>query len=81
MKDKAYSEAPEKTDHTPTTGATVSSSTPITAIDPNLPQNRREGQVVDDMGRLSLTEEQSVYTGSSHWVTVLNEVGTLYRDL
>lgn len=30
--------------------------------------------IADDMGKLSLTDDQAVYTGSSHWVTILEDV-------
>lgn len=32
------------------------------------------GQVVDDMGKLRLTDNHAVYTGSSHWTTILEDV-------
>lgn len=33
-----------------------------------------DGHVVDSMGKLSLTDNNAVYIGSSHWVTILEEV-------
>lgn len=33
-----------------------------------------DGHVVDSMGKLSLTDNDAVYIGSSHWVTILEEV-------
>lgn len=32
------------------------------------------GQGLDDMGKLSLTDDHAIYTGSSHWVTILEDV-------
>ncbi|KAI2616307.1 fungal-specific transcription factor domain-containing protein [Hypoxylon sp. NC1633] len=37
--------------------------------------------VTDDMGRLRLTEHQAVYTGSSHWVTILDDIRHLKDEL
>lgn len=31
----------------------------------------------DGMERLNLKEDQDIYTGSSHWVTILEDVGSL----
>jgi hypothetical protein len=33
-----------------------------------------DSHVVDSMGKLSLTDNDAVYIGSSHWVTILEEV-------
>jgi hypothetical protein len=33
-----------------------------------------DGHMVDSMGKLSLTDNDAVYIGSSHWVTILEEV-------
>lgn len=34
-----------------------------------------DDHVLDSMGKLSLTDNDAVYIGSSHWVTILEEVG------
>jgi hypothetical protein len=33
-----------------------------------------DGHVLDSVGKLSLTDNDAVYIGSSHWVTILEEV-------
>lgn len=38
------------------------------------PLNPSDGHATDDMGKLSLTDDHAVYTGSSHWVTILEDV-------
>ena len=38
-----------------------------------------DGYVEDTMGKLSLTDNCAVYSGSSHWVTMLEDVGCLYE--
>ncbi|CAK7236551.1 hypothetical protein SBRCBS47491_009676 [Sporothrix bragantina] len=35
----------------------------------------------DDMGKLSLTDDHVVYTGSSHWVTILEDIQRLKDEL
>jgi hypothetical protein len=40
-----------------------------------------DGRVVEEMGRLSLTDDHTVYTGSSHWVTILEDVSCLCKSL
>lgn len=37
------------------------------------------GGIADDMGKLSLTDDQAVYTGSSHWVTILEDVSRVVQ--
>ena len=37
------------------------------------------GALTDDMGKLSITDDHAVYTGSSHWVTILEDVGPFYE--
>ncbi|CAM1507598.1 Fc.00g072390.m01.CDS01 [Cosmosporella sp. VM-42] len=39
------------------------------------------GHVIEDMGKLSLTDNQAVYTGSSHWVTILKDIQHLKDEL
>ncbi|KAK3933912.1 fungal-specific transcription factor domain-containing protein [Diplogelasinospora grovesii] len=43
---------------------------------PNDPGPPLAPAIVDDMGKLSLTENHAVYTGSSHWVTILEDVSS-----
>lgn len=31
------------------------------------------------MGKLSITNDQAVYTGSSHWITILEDVSSLIK--
>ncbi|KAF7548328.1 hypothetical protein G7046_g8711 [Stylonectria norvegica] len=33
-----------------------------------------DGHIADDMGKLDLTGNHAIYTGSSHWVTILEDV-------
>lgn len=40
----------------------------------NTQRDLPDGHVVDSMGKLSLTDKGAVYIGSSHWVTILEEV-------
>ena len=35
---------------------------------------RPASSMAEEMGKLSLTDDQAVYTGSSHWVTILEDV-------
>jgi len=35
--------------------------------------------LTDDMGKLSITDDHAIYTGSSHWVTILEDVGPFYE--
>ncbi|KAF5006502.1 hypothetical protein FDECE_7123 [Fusarium decemcellulare] len=35
---------------------------------------------VDNMGKLSLTEIHAVYTGSSHWATILDDYANFWKD-
>ncbi|KAI1370171.1 fungal-specific transcription factor domain-containing protein [Hypoxylon crocopeplum] len=37
--------------------------------------------VIDDMGNLNLTDNHAVYTGSSHWVTILEDIRGLRDEL
>jgi hypothetical protein len=34
-------------------------------------------QITENTGNLSLTDSHAVYTGSSHWVSILEDVGCL----
>ena len=45
--------------------------------DPSLPLAPPDGHVIDSMGKLSLTDNHAVYIGSSHWVTILEDVSCL----
>ncbi|KAI1385497.1 fungal-specific transcription factor domain-containing protein [Hypoxylon trugodes] len=40
-----------------------------------------DNHVVDNMGKLSLTENHTIYTGSSHWVTILEDIRRLKDEL
>ncbi|KAI8964657.1 fungal-specific transcription factor domain-containing protein [Daldinia sp. FL1419] len=40
-----------------------------------------DGNVVDDMGKLSLADNHAIYTGSSHWVTILDDIRHLKNEL
>lgn len=43
--------------------------------------NPSDGRVTNDMGKLSLTDDHAVYTGSSHWVTILEDIQCLKDEL
>ncbi|KAH7009932.1 hypothetical protein EDB80DRAFT_714107 [Ilyonectria destructans] len=45
------------------------------------PLNPSDGHATDDMGKLSLTDDRAVYTGSSHWVTILEDIQCLKDEL
>ena len=47
--------------------------------DPGPPIAPPGGHVIDSMGKLSLTDNPAVYIGSSHWVTISEEVSCLYK--
>jgi hypothetical protein len=47
--------------------------------DPGPPLAPPDGHVIDSMGKLSLTDNHAVYNGSSHWVTILEDVSCLYE--
>ena len=47
--------------------------------DPGPPLAPPDGHVEDTMGKLSLTDNHTVYIGSSHWVTILEDVSCLYE--
>ena len=40
-----------------------------------------DSRVIDDMGKLNLDDDHAVYTGSSHWVTILEDVSGFARCL
>lgn len=42
--------------------------------DGSRPVTPPHSSLADDMGKLSITDDQAVYTGSSHWVTILEDV-------
>ncbi|KAF7554331.1 hypothetical protein G7Z17_g2944 [Cylindrodendrum hubeiense] len=42
---------------------------------------RPDGRVTDDMGKLNLTDDHAVYTGSSHWVTILEDIQCLKDEV
>ncbi|OIW34303.1 hypothetical protein CONLIGDRAFT_607106 [Coniochaeta ligniaria NRRL 30616] len=37
--------------------------------------------LADDLGKLSITDDHTVYTGSSHWVTILEDIRQLKDEL
>lgn len=39
-----------------------------------LPVIPLEGHAMDNMSKLSLKDDEAVYTGSSHWITILEDV-------
>ncbi|KAI0845724.1 fungal-specific transcription factor domain-containing protein [Daldinia vernicosa] len=53
---------------------------PSGVLNDNIPQ-RQEGNIIDDMGKLSLTDSHTIYTGSSHWVTILDDIRHLKDEL
>lgn len=57
-----------------------SSVTPSGALNDTSPQHQ-DGNIIDDMGKLSLTDSHAIYTGSSHWVTILDDIRHLKDEL
>lgn len=55
-----------------------SSLTPSGVLNDTSPQHQ-DGNMIDDMGKLSLTDSHAIYTGSSHWVTILDDVSCYDR--
>jgi hypothetical protein len=49
-------------------------TTPSSTIAAAQPVANSHGSMADDIGKLSLTDDQAVYAGSSHWVTILEDV-------
>ncbi|KAF2101410.1 hypothetical protein NA57DRAFT_34315 [Rhizodiscina lignyota] len=45
------------------------------------PLSSADSHVIDDTGKLSLTDDHVVYTGSSHWVTILEDIRRLKDEL
>ncbi|KAI1806479.1 fungal-specific transcription factor domain-containing protein [Daldinia bambusicola] len=41
----------------------------------------QDGNVLDVLGKLSLTDNHTVYTGSSHWATILDDIQQLKNEL
>lgn len=48
--------------------------TPRASIQPATPL---EGAATDNMSKLSLTDDEAVYIGSSHWITILEDVSSM----
>ena len=48
--------------------------------DPVLPLAPHDGHVADSVGKLSLTDDHTVYIGSTHWGTILEEVSCLSQS-
>lgn len=44
------------------------------SIDGSRPVTHPPDNLADDMGKLRIIDDQAVYTGSSHWVTILEDV-------
>ncbi|KAF2725658.1 hypothetical protein K431DRAFT_238962 [Polychaeton citri CBS 116435] len=53
----------------------------VSPNDPGPQQPPPAGNVTDSMGRLSLTDGHEVYIGSSHWVTILEDIQHLKDEL
>lgn len=58
-----------------------SSSPTVAVTDPKPEFAAPDRDVTEDMGRLTLTENLTVYTGSSHWITILEDVSLLLEYL
>lgn len=57
-------------------------ASPSTALDDSRsPLVAQDSRVVDDMGKLSLNDSRAVYTGSSHWATILEDIQHLKDEL
>lgn len=48
---------------------------------PKHPPPPPDGHVIDNMGKLTVTDDHAVYTGSSHWVTLLEDIQCLKDEL
>jgi len=59
----------------------ISSEIPSPSMETDVsgPVTPLNASLADGMGQLSITEDHAVYTGSSHWVTILEDV-RLYRS-
>jgi hypothetical protein len=57
--------------HQPPEDVTSLHEIPRTSIPPAIPL---EGHATDNMSKLSLTDDEAVYIGSSHWITILEDV-------
>jgi hypothetical protein len=51
-----------------------------TAVDAGASLASAEGRIIDDMGNLSITDDHAVYTGSSHWATILEDVSCIREE-
>ncbi|RFU27838.1 hypothetical protein B7463_g8492, partial [Scytalidium lignicola] len=60
-------------------GNTVLPKKPFHDAAPLLAPN--DGHVADSVGKLSLTDNHSVYIGSTHWATILEEIQNLKDEL
>ncbi|RDW57488.1 oleate activated transcription factor 3 [Coleophoma cylindrospora] len=65
------------------TSGSVSDIAPLNeyAEDPVLPDALGDGNVGDSVGKLSLTDDHTVYHGSTHWGTILEEIQSLKDEL
>ncbi|PYI09931.1 hypothetical protein BO78DRAFT_336264 [Aspergillus sclerotiicarbonarius CBS 121057] len=41
----------------------------------------QDGHVADTVGKLTLTDDHAVYSGSTHWVTILEDIQSLKEEL
>ncbi|RDW58331.1 oleate activated transcription factor 3 [Coleophoma crateriformis] len=66
-----------------TSGSVSGDTAPLNeyAEDPVLPDTPGDGNVGDSVGKLSLTDDQTVYHGSTHWGTILEEIQSLKDEL
>lgn len=55
-----------------------SHESPRQSIPPVIPL---EDNATDNMSKLSLTDDEAVYIGSSHWITILEDVSNLLRQI
>ncbi|KAK7419761.1 hypothetical protein QQX98_003133 [Neonectria punicea] len=49
--------------------------------DPRSSTHLPDDEVIDNMGKLSLADDHAVYIGSSHWITILEDIQRLKDDL
>lgn len=53
----------------------VDTASPAKALNDHTPAlDPADGRMIDEMGKLSLTDNHTVYTGSSHWISILEDV-------
>lgn len=67
----AHSSPQQSSDITSSSSETINNGRPPLALS--------DDYVIDDIGKLSLADSNAVYTGSSHWVTILEDVSSFYE--